>query len=143
MPLLGLEHYDSVRRAIDLTLTRDEVPDEVIGDYLYAPAAEAEVLARDALATTYSETADPVEWAAVRRAAIYLTAALLVPAIPRLASETWADGDARVQWEKWDLAAKAAELRARASAALDSIREEPVLSGAVGGFWTIPGYRGR
>ena len=129
----------SVRRAIDVSLTAALLPDAVIQDQVYLGMAEAEVLRRDPDAL--SRTGD--ERAAVRRAAVFLTAALLLPAVPRIVSEQHGDLH-RYQRTPTALAETIADLRAKADGTIDRLladddeADEPMLHFALGA-----GRRGR
>lgn len=84
MTLLTAAEYPSIRRAIDPSLDTTLLPDAVIADPIYLGEAERVILAR----APESATADDPELTAFVRACIYLTAALIAPALPYMTSET-------------------------------------------------------
>lgn len=138
MPLLSTSDYPAIRAAIDIGLAAADLPDAIIGLDLYAGAAQREVLARDPLAESRTGSA----LLAVREAAQLLTAARLVPAVPRIVSLSGA-GEGITQ-KLSDPAALAADLRTRAEAAITA-----VLIAAQGArvrptaFGLAPGRRGQ
>lgn len=81
--LTGATDYASVRRLVGMQLSRDELPDAIIADPVYLGVAEAEVIRF--IPDWASNPALPM----IKVATAYLTAALLVPAMPNLTSETW------------------------------------------------------
>ena len=112
--------YAAVRAALDVSLTTEVLPDDVIGLDLYVGAAERDVRYADPLADTYvGENAERI-----KAAAILLTAAYLAPAIPRLSSERLADYQYSQQAVDWN--ALAAHLRARARQELAAISSTDV-----------------
>lgn len=131
-------HYPAIRAAIDVTLTAELLPDAVIGLDVYVGAAVRTVQARDPLWET--RTGDAAQQLTL--AAILLTAAALAPAVPQVVSERW--GDQTYQRQPADMARLAAELRARADAALaavlapsDAASDRPTM------FTLASGRRGR
>ena len=75
--------YASVRRLVGMQLTPEELPDSVISDPVYLGIVEAEVIG---LIPGWETSPDlPM----IKIATAYLTASLLVPAVPIITSETW------------------------------------------------------
>jgi hypothetical protein len=115
MALLHGGLYDAVRAALDTSLTEDDVSSTTIAHTVYGPAAEAEVLRRapgaDALPAATRELAV--------RAAVWLCAALLAPAVPQLLQERI--GPDALQYAQIDWQARAALLRARADAEIAAV----------------------
>ncbi len=72
--------FQSVRRALDTSLTKATLPDPVIGDAIYKARAESFVNGRLPSATNDDPHA--------KLAVIYMTAAYLVYAVPRIVSES-------------------------------------------------------
>ena len=114
MTILDASDYPAIRAAIDLSLDSTALPDDVIALPIYLLAADLEVKARDPLWATRADD----ELALLTNAAIYLTAARIAPAIPRLQGETF--GDYRYQLQAVDWEARAAWLRNQAAEALDT-----------------------
>jgi len=115
MPLLTAADYPAIRAALDISLTSAELPDLIIGLDMYVGAAQRAIRARDPIAE--SRTGDDL--ARVRLAAMLWCAALLVPALPQIASETHGDDTYRRQTS--DPLAVALELRGRAEAELAAV----------------------
>lgn len=103
MPLIEPAQCDSVRRAIDTTYKKRQLPDTVILDPIYA--GQAELLVRK-----FTNDSTP----AAVTAAIYFCAALLVEndAVPQVTRQS--QGDQTVQVTKQAAAVKGARLRERA-----------------------------
>ena len=103
MSLLTSADYPAIRAALDVHLDSTLLPDSIIALNIYQGAAEMEVKRRDPLAET--RTGDDAT--RVRLAAIYLCAAALAPAIPRLVSQTLDGHTVTVDGATWrDLAAR-------------------------------------
>lgn len=128
-----------VRNALDLRLTVDNLPDEVIQQPIFRLEAEEAVLAADPAALTYTDPSTALD--RVRRATTYLTAALIAPVLPNLTQLQL--GDTRFSWEAWDGAARAAQLRSLAAAALALNTEADGQVPFMEQFQTAPGFRGR
>ena len=138
MAILTSADYPTIRAAIEVTLSSEQLPDAVIAMPIYVEAAEAEIARRvpDAL-----ESTDPVVIATLKRAAIYLTAALIAPAVPRLTSERY--GDQAYGREATDYQALAQALRNKVDdelATLDPVAGTPVMPMM---FTLASGRRGR
>jgi hypothetical protein len=140
VPLIDLPaDFDSVRRAIEPTLTATKLPDAVIADPLYADAAEDWVL----LQYPAASTATGADLDRVKRAAALYAASLLAPIVPRILRERVTDYEYQLAAVDWD---------ARASVLLGRAREEltPLLAPTTPGaaipvaiFELAPGRRGR
>jgi len=140
MPSLFIADSEAqVRVVIDLRLTEDNLPDAVINQPIFWDEAEEAVLAADPNAATYTEGSAALN--RVRRAEIYLVAALLCPVIPNLTQ--LALGDTRFSWKEWNAAARAAQLRGLADAALALNTEPDGLAAPMTQFDVAHGYRGR
>lgn len=103
MSLLTSADYPAIRAALDVHLDSTLLPDSIIALNIYQGAAEMEVKRRDPLAET--RTGDDAT--RVRLAAIYLCAAALAPAIPRILSQSLEGHFFSIQAATWqDLAAR-------------------------------------
>lgn len=139
MPLafLNATSYDQIRGALDLTLGQAQLPDEVIQQSIYGPAAEGDLLDLDPAAGGYAEGTLLKERSI--RAVIYLTAARLALSYP--AVMLTAVGDFKVQKSPQDLALLARSLRGLAAREIalntgtskDRIQQQ---------FWLAAGRRG-
>lgn len=118
MTILAPAEYAAIRAAIDVALDSESLPDSVIALAIYLGAADLEVKTLDPLWAT--RTGDAL--IQLTNAAIYLTAARLAPALPRLLSARYDSGsDSEVrQFQARDWDAWAAQLRNWAQAALDT-----------------------
>jgi pyrrolidone-carboxylate peptidase len=117
MPLLTAADFPEIRAAIDIDLDAEDVPDAIIALDLYQGAGERAVLVlvpeADGLAGD--------ELARARTAAILFTAALVTQGLPRITQERIGNYSYSRAWDTAGLAAKAAELRSRAHAALTGL----------------------
>jgi hypothetical protein len=112
--ILAPSDYVQVRYVLDLSLDDTSLPDSKIGLGVFVDAAEAEVKMLDpdwAAHLADAATEGPVVWAAV-----YLTAARIIPSLPVLTGGATADD--RYTRAAFDPAVRAAELRAKAVAVL-------------------------
>jgi len=144
--------YDSVRRAIDVTLddgveVDDDriLPDRVIGDPIYAVPVDAEIFA--ALPSAYpwdSNTLTGSQKETVRRAAVYLTAARVYPRIPMVTQEQ-IGSEHRYRREYESVADVVVRLRGEAFDILQPLIDllGPVSTINVSRFRRAPAYRGR
>jgi hypothetical protein len=119
--LVTTAQYPAVRAAIDVTLTTDEVPDGVIGLTIFAGKAERDAIARatNGVAIVASTSGDDFD--RLRDVAILLCAALLVPALPQLTSESVGQADYSYRVQGVDPLKRAAQLRAEATALLATL----------------------
>jgi hypothetical protein len=116
MAFLALDDYATIRAAIDISLSSAALPDSIISMSIYQGAAELGVLARDPLAATRIGT----DAQHIVNAVIYWTAALLVPAIPKLTREQF-DTEYTVNRAQMDPLVQARTLRGLADAELDAV----------------------
>ena len=117
MALLTAAEYPSIRAALDVGLDAVALPDSIIELPIYGGSAELEILRRDPDA--YERTG--LNKRRVMNAIIYLTAAYLAPAIPKITSETLGDysyGRQVVDWTKL-----AIEMRSRADQELSAVTQ--------------------
>jgi hypothetical protein len=101
--------FDSVRRAIDVTLDdgiEDDddriLPDRVISDPVYAAAVESELAALIPASAPWPGTLAGATLETVKRAAILLTAARIYPAIPQITQEQMGEHRWRREYETVD-----------------------------------------
>jgi hypothetical protein len=121
--ILSQADWPEVRAQINVGLTAAQLPDDTIEMDAFVGRAEREVVATDPQAPSRTGA----EAAAVRLASIYLTAALLVPAVPNIVRQQWPD--ISYQMENLSIADKVADLRHQAALQLESYLEagtEPV-----------------
>ena len=138
MTILDYAHYPAIRAAIDVSLDSASLPDDVIELPIYVHAADLELKTRDPLWAT--RTGDSL--LQLQIAAVYLTAARLAGAIPQIAGEDFAEYSYKLQAIDWG--ARAAELRALASAALDAVLDVgDVVSDRPSFFGVASSRRGR
>jgi hypothetical protein len=139
MPLtfLSASSFDAVRAALDLSLDAGSLPDDLIQSDLYAPTAEAELLERDPLASTYAEGTDKKRRAT--NAAILLTAAYLAPSLPSIAEEKL--GDWQMRQTAPDFTKLAASLRGRAAREIN-MNVYGTSTRPLQAFWLASGRRG-
>ena len=116
MTILNASSFVAIRAAIDLSLDTESLPDTVIALPIYMDAADLEVKTRDT--AWASRTGDSLTL--LTNACVYLTAARLAPAMPRLLGETYADGY-QYQMQAIDWEARARWLRAQAELSLDAL----------------------
>jgi hypothetical protein len=136
--LLQDDDYPSIRAALHVALTEDELPDTLLALDVYSGQAERRV--RQAVPTLDDLPSE--QRAAARTAAIYYCAAILAPRLPNLTAE--GIGTYKVQAQAQDLKALAADLEQQASLALAQIpgeAAEQILAPPI--FDVASGYRGR
>jgi hypothetical protein len=114
MPLLTDADHAQIRAAIDIDLDAEDVPDSVIALDIYRGAGERAVAAL----VTDAESLSGDDLARAKTAAILFTAALVTEGLPRITQERIGNWSYSRAWDTADLAAKAAGLRSRATAAL-------------------------
>lgn len=140
--LLTSADYPAIRAAIALSLSSSVLPDSAIALPIFLDAADLDLKARDPLWA--SRTGDSL--VQLTNAAIYLTAARIAPAMPRLISEKISTGgdDFARQWQAIDWEARAAALLHLAEEALDTILDPmDQISTRPTRFVTATGRRGR
>lgn len=108
---------EMVRKALDISLDANALPDEAIENPLFVDDAEDELIALDVNALTYTETPDPTKKRRAERAVALLVASRMALQLPVILSETL--GDYRYQRQPYDGAAMFATLRSRALALID------------------------
>lgn len=122
MAILTSDDYPEIRAAIDVSLTKSQPSDDVIGMSIYHAAAENDVLALDPSAE--SRTGEAA--ARARRAAIYFCAARLCPAVVRITSLSVNTRDVSYQRKSFDPDERANELRQMAEQELAQVVQESV-----------------
>lgn len=131
--------FDSVRAAIDISLTDDIIPDSVISLPIYQGAAESYVEIRDPL----SATRVGIERLHIYKAIVFLTAAYLVPSVPFLLREDFGDYNYSRFLDKGHVERLVASLRQRSNAELNEVLGLDVFGSMPTMFGVAPGYRGR
>lgn len=110
--------YPAVRAALDISLDAANLPDAVIALPQYAGQAELWIRANDPNAAGYVPGTE--EYIRTTIAAIYATAAYIVPALPNITSETYGDA-MRYTRKEYDPAKLEASLWTRARGALPNL----------------------
>ena len=104
-PFIDESYFDSVRRAIDVDLTDEELVDEVIADDIYLLRAAQHVLTLDPDAESRTGDAE----SAIQLATVFMLASLLIPAMPTIVSEQFVDY--RVKFDQFTQMQKIQSLR--------------------------------
>lgn len=136
--LLTSSDYPSVRAAIEIGLDSTTLPDSIIALDLYAPAGVRDVLLID---PTAESRVNP-ELQHAQTAAVLFTAARLVGSLAQIVKESFPDHS--YERNRVDTSARAAELRALATAELDAYLDVgDVVSTRPARFTVATGRRGR
>jgi hypothetical protein len=141
-PLVILQagSYDEIRNCVDLSLDANILPDAVIDQGAFGPAAEAEVLAREA--AVFPAPLDPVLQGLHReQAAIYLAAARVAQALPSLTNQSL--GDSHYSRTGFDGQRRHAELRLLAERELTAYLDPTKQVHIQQQFWIAMGRRGQ
>lgn len=143
--ILTSAEYPAVLSALDSRLTggpdQGDVPDSLLDQTIYAPAAIQDVLKRHP--TAAAELIETKQ-ARITRAAIYFCAARLAPAVVRLTSVTVQTRDLAFSRETFDPTKRAAELRQMAEEELAEVLEPDEATPNRSRTFTVArGYRGR
>jgi hypothetical protein len=117
MAILSSADYPAVRAALDASLNPQQLPDATIAQDIFVGAAEAELLRR--VPDAASRTGDELK--RVKRALVYLTAALLAHSVVRLTSVSIQTRDLSYSRQTFDPDEKAAELRGRAETEISGL----------------------
>lgn len=130
--------FPAIRAAIDVSIDSVMLPDSIISLDIYQGRAESELGQLD---PDYAER-DGDDEIRVKRALVYLTAALLCKVVPQITRETIATLStqrAQVDWNE-----RASELRAMANDEVALYVSEDARTVNIPTlFTTAPGYRGR
>jgi hypothetical protein len=129
--------YQSVRKAIDISLSEGSLPDDIIALPIYSGYAEQKVLST----VPDADTAGAARQAHLHTAAILYTAAALVYAIPNFVREQGPEFAAVVERVKPEQLA--GDLRLRADAELQAGAVDPDLSLVPLIFTVARGDRGK
>lgn len=136
--LLTSAGYPSVRAAIETTLNSTTLPDSIIALDLYSGAGVRDVLLLDPVA----ESRSGAELLHAQTAAVLFTAARLIGSLAQIVKESFPDHS--YERNRVDTSARAAELRALATAELDSYLDVgDVVSTRPTRFTVATGRRGR
>lgn len=137
--------YDSIRRAIDVTIDADVdddadrlIPNAVIEDILYLPAAEAEVIGIWPAAGAPDDLTE-TQRAKVRLAVILLTAARLAVRVPIIAQERRREHQYQRVTEQPQVIAD--RLRGEAMTELQGVVPEEIFPGYDANAFTTVGHR--
>lgn len=140
MAILSPADYPAIRAALDVSLNAQQLPDATIEQDIFVGAAEAELLKR--VPDAASRTGDDLK--RVKRALVWLTAALLAPSVVRITSLSVQTRDLSYSRQTFDPDEKAAELRSRAESEIamlltpnEATPSRPTM------FTVVAGYRGR
>lgn len=136
--IMSADAYDMVRSLIDLSLTEDNLPDDVIAQPIYHGAAENYIAEKDPLYATRTGA----ERLHLFNAAVLLTAAYIFPAVPFLVREDFGDYSATMWREKGFIASRIAELRSRANSEINAVIVPGTLFGYPQMFTVGKGGRG-
>src|SRR5262245_32699571 len=122
--ILTSAEYPAILATLDTNLTgsngKGQIPDSVLDQPIYAPAAIQDVLDRHP--TAASET-DETKQKRITRAAIYFCAARLAPAAVRITSLTVQTRDLAFSRQVFDPVKRAAELNQMAEEELSEVLE--------------------
>jgi hypothetical protein len=116
--LLTVAVYPQIRAVLDTSLDAATLPDKTIESDVYVGAAWDEVIERYPTADSETNTATLNR---LRRAAIYLAAARLAPAVVRITSLSVSVQGSSYSKQIFDPTKRADELRALAESELDQI----------------------
>jgi hypothetical protein len=140
MAILTSDQYPAIRAALDVSLTAQQLPDATIAQDIFAGAAEGELLRR--VPDAASKTGDDLK--RVKRALVWLTAALLAHSVVRITSMSVQTRDLSYSRQTFDPEEKAAELRSRAEAEIAMLLTPSEATPSRPTMFTVaPGYRGR
>jgi hypothetical protein len=95
--ILSVADYPSIRSVLDFSIDDAVLPDSVIAQPMFAPAADLAIQSR----VTGALTATGAAAAHVKNAAIYWAAALLCPYLPDITLETFGDYNYRRRPVVW------------------------------------------
>ena len=126
MTILTANDYPAVRAALDVGLNEAQLTDATIGQDIFVGAAEAELVRR--VPTAASMTGENLQ--RVKRALVWMTAALLAHSVVRVTSLSIQTRDLSYSRQTFDPDEKAAELRGRAESEIVALVTPgpPVLS---------------
>lgn len=140
MAILSAADYPAIRAALDVSLNAQQLPDATIGQDIFVGAAEAELLRR--VPDAASKTGDDLR--RVKRALVWLTAALLAPSVVRITSLSVQTRDLSYSRQTFDPDEKAAELRSRAESEIAMLLTPGEATPSLPTVFTVAaGYRGR
>lgn len=140
MAILSSAEYPAIRAALDVGLNAQQLPDATIGQDIFVGAAEAELLRR--VPDAASKTGDDLK--RVKRALVWLTAALLAPSVVRITSLSVQTRDLSYSRQTFDPDEKAAELRSRAESEIAMLLTPNEATPSRPTMFTVAaGYRGR
>jgi hypothetical protein len=124
------QDYPSIRRAIDVTLDEEAIPNDALEDPFVIPRAEQEVVGWFPAAGLFALLSE-ADKQAVRSATILLAAANLAPRVPMLTAESF--GDHRYTRTQEQLSDMVQRLRGEAWTAIQKLADPDNTAGAVHG----------
>ncbi len=139
MAILTSVDYPAIRAALDTELTAQQLTDAAIEQDIFLGAAEAQLLAR--VPTAASMTGE--DGKRVKRALIWLTAAMLAHSVVRVTTMSIQTRDMSYSRQTFDPDEKAAELRRRAEVEIGALLEPAETRTRAPVFTLAPGSRGR
>lgn len=140
MAILTSADYPAIRAALDVGLNAQQLPDATIELDTFAGAAEAELVRRIPDAALLVDD----DLKRVKRALVWLTAALLAHSVVRITSMSIQTRDLSYSRQTFDPDEKAAELRGRAEAEIAMLLEPNETTPAMPTMFTLAtGGRGR
>lgn len=140
MTIITSEHYNEIRAAIDVSLTKARLSDDIICMPIYAGAAEQDVL--NIVPDALSKTGDDL--IKIERAAVFFCAARLVHSVVQLTSVAISVRDMNYSRPAYDPDERKAALVAMANSELLSIIEPNETTHSMPTmFATVCGRRGQ
>src|SRR5947209_9760989 len=133
--------YDEIRAAIQIDLTAEDIPDEIIDQDQFSGAAERYVWMLVGQMTSIPPLRGTTAWPALVTAAVLFCAARLVTSLPQLTAENFAGYS--YSRKPIDLEAKAVQLAQRGMSSLTlAIGNDLIGTLRPGDMWLAPGGRG-
>lgn len=140
MPILTTADYPAIRAALDVGLNEAQLTNATIGQDIFVGAAESELLRR--VPDAASKVGEDLK--RVKRALVYLTAALLAHSVVRVTSMSIQTRDLSYSKQTFDPDEKAAELRGRAEVEIAALVSPNTTTPEMPRMFTLAGaYRER
>ena len=139
MPILTEAHYPAIRAALDVLLTKSQLPDSIIQMDIYQNAADQDVI--ELVPDAESKTGQDLTH--VQNAAVLFCAARLAGAVTRVTSQTITAQDVSYSRETFDPTEKAGELRRMAREELEKLGEGTAVRSRPDMFVRATGSRGQ
>jgi len=135
MAILTSADYPAIRAALDVGLSDGQLSDATIGQDIFVGAAEAELLRR--VPDAASMVGEDLK--RVKRALVWLTAALLAHSVVRITSLSVQTRDLSYSRQTFDPDEKAAELRARAETEIAALVASETTEATMPTMFTLAG----